>query len=270
MKTNTPYPKDPICCIQDQETDNLGTTMEEYVQFENERALKNGKVYNWETAKYGMTNWYLEDVDINILIFFEPKFLAIIYNDALKLYKVTMEKVTSNEHEGKSKTFKNDFDWFNCDTPLKKGFDEFCKCWWGKEGMKDKLSDGSWSNYVPNDEWKLLEFERNSPIRAKQDCIGEYGLSIDDNDFKYMCDYLLSNDGPSFMKDTDERIEEKRCKLVRTPWERSANLEHEFDEWARTNCACRETTGDVFSLFLSRVSSQTGDTTYPTSMDTAY
>ncbi|GJU56040.1 hypothetical protein Tco_1229754 [Tanacetum coccineum] len=118
--------------------------------------------------------------------------------------------------------------------------------------MKDKLSDGSWSNYVPNDEWKLLEFERNNPIRAKQDCIGEYGLSINDNDFKYMCDYLLSNDGPSFMKDTDERIEEKRCKLVRTPCERSANLEHEFDEWARTNC--------LLPLLPLRTSSRNGAT----------
>ncbi|GJS64884.1 retrovirus-related pol polyprotein from transposon TNT 1-94 [Tanacetum coccineum] len=50
-----------------QETDNPGTTLEEYIQFETERALKNGKVYNWETAKYAMINWSLDDVDINIL-----------------------------------------------------------------------------------------------------------------------------------------------------------------------------------------------------------
>ncbi|GJZ73190.1 hypothetical protein Tco_0637336, partial [Tanacetum coccineum] len=81
----SPLQETPICLMLPQETYNPGTTMEEYVQFDIERALKNGKVYNWETAKYGMTNWYLEDVDINILIFFEPKFPAIIYNDALKL-----------------------------------------------------------------------------------------------------------------------------------------------------------------------------------------
>ncbi|GKB27928.1 hypothetical protein Tco_0867329, partial [Tanacetum coccineum] len=50
-----------------QETDNPGTTLEEYIQFETVRALKNGKVYNWETAKYAMINWSLDDVDINIL-----------------------------------------------------------------------------------------------------------------------------------------------------------------------------------------------------------
>ncbi|GJU26094.1 putative mitochondrial protein [Tanacetum coccineum] len=70
---------------RDKEIDNPCTTMEEYVQFEIERALKNEKVYNWETVKYCMTNWCLEDVDVNILRFFELKFPAIVYNDALKL-----------------------------------------------------------------------------------------------------------------------------------------------------------------------------------------
>nr|GFB34577.1 hypothetical protein [Tanacetum cinerariifolium] len=64
----------------------------------------------------------------------------------------------------------------------------------GKEGTMDRLSDWGWSNYVPRGEWKLLEFKRNNPIHAKQDCIGEYG--VDDNDFEYMCDYMLSNDEP--------------------------------------------------------------------------
>ncbi|GJS15732.1 hypothetical protein Tco_0410204 [Tanacetum coccineum] len=68
-----------------QEADNLGTTMKEYVQFETERALRNCKVYNWETAKYGKINWFLDDVDVNVLKFFETKFPAIVYNDALKL-----------------------------------------------------------------------------------------------------------------------------------------------------------------------------------------
>ncbi|GKC97442.1 hypothetical protein Tco_1167717, partial [Tanacetum coccineum] len=33
--------------------DDPDITMEEYVQHETERALKNGKVYNWKTATYG-------------------------------------------------------------------------------------------------------------------------------------------------------------------------------------------------------------------------
>ncbi|GKD41125.1 hypothetical protein Tco_1261332, partial [Tanacetum coccineum] len=164
-------------------TDNPGNTMEEYIQFETERALKIDKDYDWETTKYGMVNWHLDDVDINILRFFETKFPAIVYNDALKLkhdlsfeptldshlawkwdaiillqepiytswhpvrpklfykdrriYKTystlhtddadaqyKMEEVTSNEFERKSRkfdSFKNDFNWLDCDTPLKKG-----------------------------------------------------------------------------------------------------------------------------------------------------
>ncbi|GKF70025.1 hypothetical protein Tco_0203082 [Tanacetum coccineum] len=66
--------------------------------------------------------------------------VSILIDMAYQL-KVRMEKVTNNEHEGKSETFKKDFIWFNCDTPLEKGFDEFCQRWWGKDGMKDELCD---------------------------------------------------------------------------------------------------------------------------------
>ncbi|GJU96811.1 hypothetical protein Tco_1321567 [Tanacetum coccineum] len=57
-------------------------SMEEYVQLETERALRNGKVYNLETAMYGKI-WYNED--IHYLRFFETKFLVIVYDDALSL-----------------------------------------------------------------------------------------------------------------------------------------------------------------------------------------
>ncbi|GJX01236.1 hypothetical protein Tco_0185149 [Tanacetum coccineum] len=87
-----------------------------------------------------------------------------------------MEKVTSNEFKrksGKFDLFMNDLDWFKYDTPIEKGFDEFCRRWWVKEGTKDELSDGSWSNYVTNDEWKRLEVMKNDPNQASQECIGE-------------------------------------------------------------------------------------------------
>ncbi|GKD64315.1 hypothetical protein Tco_1306423, partial [Tanacetum coccineum] len=149
-----------------------------------------------------------------------------------------INNVTSNEFERKSRkfdSFKNDLDWFKYDTPIKKGFDEFCKCWWGKEGIKEELSDGGWSNCVPNDEWKHLEVMKNDPNQASRECIREYGVMINDNDFKYMCDYLLSKDKSSFMNDIAERIEEKRYKLVGTPSERIASLNLEFDDWAKAN-----------------------------------
>nr|GEV01927.1 hypothetical protein [Tanacetum cinerariifolium] len=55
-------------------------TMEEYVQYETEKVLKNGKVYNWETATYGKI-WY--DEDVHYLRFVKMEFPAIVCNDAL-------------------------------------------------------------------------------------------------------------------------------------------------------------------------------------------
>ncbi|GJR18544.1 hypothetical protein Tco_0967071 [Tanacetum coccineum] len=40
-------------------------TMEEYVQYEIEKALRNGKVYNWETATYGKIRFYVRVVEEN-------------------------------------------------------------------------------------------------------------------------------------------------------------------------------------------------------------
>ncbi|GJY27452.1 hypothetical protein Tco_0403219 [Tanacetum coccineum] len=55
-------------------------TMEEYVQYETKKSLRNSKVYNWETAKYGKID-YIGDIDY--LRCFETKFPAIIYDGAL-------------------------------------------------------------------------------------------------------------------------------------------------------------------------------------------
>ncbi|GJT34495.1 hypothetical protein Tco_0924914 [Tanacetum coccineum] len=55
-------------------------TMEEYVQYEIEKDLRNGKVYKWETTTYGKIR-YVDD--INDLRFFETKFQSLVYEDAL-------------------------------------------------------------------------------------------------------------------------------------------------------------------------------------------
>ncbi|GJS51889.1 hypothetical protein Tco_0625251 [Tanacetum coccineum] len=67
-------------------------TMEEYVQYETEKALRMGKVYNWETAMYGKISWRLDDDNINDLRIFETRFPAIVYDDAL-----TFESCFSSE-----------------------------------------------------------------------------------------------------------------------------------------------------------------------------
>nr|GEX82305.1 hypothetical protein [Tanacetum cinerariifolium] len=55
-------------------------TMEEYIRLEEEKARKRGKVFNWETAKYGKI-WYDEDVlDLRLV---EHEFPSIVFNDSL-------------------------------------------------------------------------------------------------------------------------------------------------------------------------------------------
>ncbi|GKC05251.1 hypothetical protein Tco_0996861 [Tanacetum coccineum] len=60
--------------------DDLNITMEEYIRLEEEKSRKRGKVFNWETAKYGRI-WY--DEDVHNLRSVENKFSAIVFNDSL-------------------------------------------------------------------------------------------------------------------------------------------------------------------------------------------
>ncbi|GJV98100.1 RNA-binding protein 39 isoform X2 [Tanacetum coccineum] len=69
--------------------DDLNITMEEYIKLEEEKARKRGKVFNWETAKYGKI-WY--DEDIHDLRSVETEFPAIAFND-----EVSSEKILSCE-----------------------------------------------------------------------------------------------------------------------------------------------------------------------------
>ncbi|GKA48047.1 hypothetical protein Tco_0741005, partial [Tanacetum coccineum] len=285
-------------------TDNPGTTMEEYVWFESEKALKNGKVYNWETTKYGMVKWCLDDVDIEILRFFEPKFPAIIYNDALKLktdlsfdptfnHDIYLENVPSSpeyiykdrESKAERKALRKRFskkenfnvlnifeDLFSCEIPLggnlqsdkgidgnKAGIKKFSENPPGKPCsnmiiidldayfMENPQND-SWTAYNPNDEWKNMELEKDDPSQECQEGIGEYGLMINDEDYEYMCDYLLTKDAPSFMDDMDERFEEKKLSLIGTLSERIASLNNEFDNWAMANGFVKTSDNEVVEL----------------------
>nr|GEW79524.1 hypothetical protein [Tanacetum cinerariifolium] len=66
-------------------------TMEEYIGLEEEKAQKHGKVFKWETAKYGKI-WY--DEDIHDLRSFETEFLAIAFNDEVSSEKTLSCKPT--------------------------------------------------------------------------------------------------------------------------------------------------------------------------------
>ncbi|GJX22187.1 hypothetical protein Tco_0226632 [Tanacetum coccineum] len=60
--------------------DDPNITMEEYIRLKEEKAQKRGKVFNWESAKYGRI-WYDED-DHNLKSV-ENEFPAIAFNDRL-------------------------------------------------------------------------------------------------------------------------------------------------------------------------------------------
>ncbi|GJW78059.1 hypothetical protein Tco_0139741 [Tanacetum coccineum] len=60
--------------------DDPNITMEEYIRLKKEKARRRGKVYNWETAKYGKIGY---DEDVYDLRSVETEFPAIVFNDAL-------------------------------------------------------------------------------------------------------------------------------------------------------------------------------------------
>ncbi|GJU22948.1 hypothetical protein Tco_1156290 [Tanacetum coccineum] len=64
--------------------DDPNITMEEYIMLEEEKAQKRGKVFNWETAKYGKI-WY--DEDIHDLRSVETEFPTIAFNDGVSYEK---------------------------------------------------------------------------------------------------------------------------------------------------------------------------------------
>ncbi|GJW03919.1 hypothetical protein Tco_1562775 [Tanacetum coccineum] len=73
--------------------DNPNITIEEYIRFEEEKARRRGKVYNWETATYGKI-WY--DEDVYNLRSIETEFLAIVFNDELSSEKTLSCEPTVN------------------------------------------------------------------------------------------------------------------------------------------------------------------------------
>ncbi|GJV82068.1 putative reverse transcriptase domain-containing protein [Tanacetum coccineum] len=81
--------------------DDPNITIEEYIRLEEEKAQKHGKVFNWETAKYGKI-WY--DEDIHDLRSVETEFPAIAFND-----EVSSEKTLSCEPTVSSLNDENDF-----------------------------------------------------------------------------------------------------------------------------------------------------------------
>ncbi|GJU95250.1 hypothetical protein Tco_1320006 [Tanacetum coccineum] len=60
--------------------DDPNMTMEEYIKFEEEKARRRGRVFNWQTATYG--NIRVDD-DLYNLRSVEVEFLAIVIDDTV-------------------------------------------------------------------------------------------------------------------------------------------------------------------------------------------
>ncbi|GJW43786.1 hypothetical protein Tco_0072585 [Tanacetum coccineum] len=75
--------KSPIRCIQllDTPMDDPNMTMEEYIKFEEEKARRHGRVFDWQTATYGKIR---VDDDLYDLRSMEAEFPAIIIDDAFE------------------------------------------------------------------------------------------------------------------------------------------------------------------------------------------
>ncbi|GKB70399.1 hypothetical protein Tco_0931811 [Tanacetum coccineum] len=74
--------------------DNPNITMEEYIRLEEEKARGRGKVFNWETAKYGKIQI---DEDVHNLKSVETKFLAItLINEISSEKKLSYEPTISS------------------------------------------------------------------------------------------------------------------------------------------------------------------------------
>nr|GEV50563.1 hypothetical protein [Tanacetum cinerariifolium] len=181
--------------VKNLEMDNLSTTMEEYVQFETKKALRQGQVYNWKTAQYdGVSN------SLNMTYRLPDTYAR-------------MEKVAKDEHKGESETYgllKIDVNLFTSDTPLRTIYDEFFQ---GMEtfGANENMNDGN-------------------TIQANQECIGDYGLMMgSDDDFRDLVNYLVPNDAPFIV-----HKKERRCKLLYMSCKWVSNIEHEFDIWEKT------------------------------------
>ncbi|GJW94738.1 hypothetical protein Tco_0174410 [Tanacetum coccineum] len=86
--------------------DDPNITMEEYIRLEEEKAYRRGKVFNWETAKYGKI-WY--DEDVHDLRSIETEFPAIVFNNNVTSNETLSCEPTVSSHNDKI-NFRISFD----------------------------------------------------------------------------------------------------------------------------------------------------------------
>ncbi|GKD50216.1 hypothetical protein Tco_1279192 [Tanacetum coccineum] len=73
--------------------------MEEYIRLEEEKACRRGKMYNWETVKYGKIGY---DEDVHDLLSIKTEFSVIVFDEAFTSevtpsYEPTVSPLNDNE-----------------------------------------------------------------------------------------------------------------------------------------------------------------------------
>nr|GEY36663.1 hypothetical protein [Tanacetum cinerariifolium] len=100
-KVFDPVIHDQIFSLTYVKMDDPNITMKEYIRIKEEKACRHGKVYNWETVKYGKI-WYDEDVHDHRYV--KTEFPTIVFDNALT------SKVTPSY--GPTVNYSNDLDFF--------------------------------------------------------------------------------------------------------------------------------------------------------------
>nr|GEV36018.1 hypothetical protein [Tanacetum cinerariifolium] len=84
--------------------DDPNITIEKYIRFEEEKARRHGKVYNWETTKYGKTESDKDNADDEIDIEQSSRGNVINVNDGA--YAHGSNKLLVTSHDTSNKFFK--------------------------------------------------------------------------------------------------------------------------------------------------------------------
>ncbi|GKB74288.1 hypothetical protein Tco_0935700 [Tanacetum coccineum] len=87
--------------------DDPNITMEEYIRLKEEKSCRRGKVFNWETAKYGKI-W--DNEDVHDLRYVETEFPSIVFNDTLTSEATLSCELTVNSLNNDEVDFRISFD----------------------------------------------------------------------------------------------------------------------------------------------------------------
>ncbi|GJY45806.1 hypothetical protein Tco_0434869 [Tanacetum coccineum] len=200
QKTNTPYWKYEMNIIfwnisnvvptprnSNTSINDPNITMEEYIRLEEEKAQKRGKVFNWETAKYGKI-WY--DENIHDLRSVETEFPAIAFTNEVSSGK-TLSYEPTNEFPvivyNDAQTSKSDLLTESNFNP--QHIDEF-----------DLNDETSLSEYK-EEEQNVLYFNDLFPFNIIHSDDFKSEIDNDDNDI----DIILSSNGMAPLPPRDQR-----------------------------------------------------------------